>query len=46
MAQRSIANQLADALFRQKAVLLFGPWQVGKTTLVRAVVEQTGLPLA
>ena len=44
MIQRAVTTFLADSLFKQKAVLLFGPRQVGKTTLVRAIVEQMSVP--
>ena len=44
MVQRAVTTFLADSLFKQKAVLLFGPRQVGKTTLVRTIVEQIGVP--
>lgn len=44
MIQRSIATLLSDSLFKQKAVLLFGPRQVGKTTLVQTIARQTGIP--
>jgi len=40
MIQRTIVSQIAECLFQGKAIILFGPRQVGKTTLVEALLEQ------
>jgi predicted AAA+ superfamily ATPase len=42
---RHLAPRLREALADTPAVLIHGPRQLGKTTLVQQVVEQTGLPV-
>ncbi len=39
MIKRSITSQIKASLFQGKAVILFGPRQVGKTTLVEAFIN-------
>lgn len=38
--QRSVAVRIAARLFEGKAIILFGPRQAGKTTLVKHLLEQ------
>jgi len=40
MIVRSIENQIKDRLFKGKAILVFGPRQVGKTTLIKKIVSE------
>lgn len=42
MIIRQLASAISKRLFKGKAILLFGPRQVGKSTLVEAVINQTG----
>lgn len=42
MIDRSITSQITGRLFRNKAILLMGARQVGKTTLVRAIASEYG----
>jgi predicted AAA+ superfamily ATPase len=44
MVQRQLVARISARLFKGKAILLFGPRQVGKSTLAEAVLKQTGLP--
>lgn len=39
---RSLAARIQDRLFQGKAIILLGPRQSGKTTLIKAVLEQSG----
>lgn len=39
MIQRAIASSVNERFFRGKAVLLFGPRQSGKTTLVKSILQ-------
>lgn len=39
MVKRTISNIITDKLFREKAILVFGPRQSGKTTLVREILK-------
>ena len=38
--QRSIESSIQEELFQGKAILLFGPRQVGKTTAVEAILAK------
>lgn len=40
MYQRTLESQLESALFRGKVVILYGARQVGKTTLVRRILDK------
>lgn len=42
MITRTLQNKLSEKLFKGKAILLFGPRQVGKITLTRQLLEATG----
>ena len=44
MIARFLQKTLQDRLFQGKLLLLTGPRQVGKTTLVRAIAEASGQP--
>ncbi len=44
MIDRAIEAGFSAAFFQQKVLVLYGPRQTGKTTLVRKVVEQKGHP--
>jgi predicted AAA+ superfamily ATPase len=44
MVQRHLVPRILARLFKGKAILLFGPRQVGKSTMIEAVMQQTGLP--
>lgn len=39
MVKRHIANRISDKLFKGKAILIFGPRQSGKTTLVKSILK-------
>lgn len=39
MLSRSIEQNIKDKLFKGKAILVFGPRQVGKTTLVKSIIN-------
>lgn len=39
MIQRLIKNKLEQALFKGKTILLIGPRQVGKTTLIKEILS-------
>lgn len=45
MIQRAIESQIKSKLFRGKVILIFGPRQVGKTTLVKKIVAEAGIPV-
>ena len=45
MIVRSLENQIKEKLFKGKAILLFGPRQVGKTTLIRKIVAEMSIPI-
>ncbi len=40
MLPRLLQRQIEDALFKGKTLVLFGPRQVGKTTLAQAILAQ------
>jgi len=40
LVKRSIIDTMQDDLFEGKAILLFGPWQVGKTTAMLELLQQ------
>ena len=42
--KRILTDHMMKRLFKGKAILLFGPRQVGKSTLVHALMEATGQP--
>lgn len=42
MINRTLEKQIKSRLFRGKAILLFGPRQAGKTTLVQTLVSSLG----
>ena len=42
MIERSIKNQIDSRLYKGKAVIIVGPRQVGKTTLLRAMSQMFG----
>ena len=44
MIERSIESQIKNKLFKGKAILLFGPRQVGKTTLIKKIVAEADMP--
>ena len=44
MIERSIESQIKDKLYKGKAILLFGPRQVGKTTLIKKIVAESNVP--
>ena len=43
---RLLEKRITERFFKGKAILLFGARQVGKSTLVEAVLKQTGQPYA
>jgi predicted AAA+ superfamily ATPase len=45
MIVRSLENQIKEKLFKRKAILLFGPRQVGKTTLIKKIVAEMDIPI-
>lgn len=45
MIERSIEKLIKDKLFKGKAILVFGPRQVGKTTLIRKIVSDLAVPV-
>ncbi len=44
MIQRTLLNQLLSACFKGKIILLFGARQVGKTTLLKQLVNEVSTP--
>mgnify|MGYP002640886194 CR=1 FL=1 len=44
MIYRQLTQQLKDNLFQNKALVLLGPRQTGKTTLIRELVKELNLP--
>lgn len=44
MIKRAIEEQVKAKLFQGKAILIFGPRQVGKTTLVKKIVAEANVP--
>jgi uncharacterized protein len=40
MIQRLLSDQISGSLFKGKAILLFGPRQVGKTTTIRELLKK------
>lgn len=44
MIARFLQKTLEERLFQGKLLLLTGPRQVGKTTLVRAIAQASGRP--
>jgi len=44
MIARYIAQQIKDRLFKGKAILVFGPRQSGKSTLIEETVKKLGQP--
>jgi predicted AAA+ superfamily ATPase len=45
MVKRTLANRISEKLFKGKAILLFGPRQSGKTTLVQSILKATSKKL-
>lgn len=45
MIRRILEEKILGELFRGKAIILFGPRQAGKTTLVRSITKSTGYPV-
>jgi len=44
MIKRDIENSILERLFKGKVLLIFGPRQVGKTTLIKKIGELSGVP--
>jgi|CXWJ01.1.fsa_nt_gi predicted AAA+ superfamily ATPase len=44
MIKRAIEEQIIQNLFKGKAVIIYGPRQVGKTTLVKEITQQINIP--
>ena len=42
MIQRALENKIRGELYKGKAIILFGPRQVGKTTLVKSITNSSG----
>jgi len=40
MVQRLLLGQISDNIFKGKVILLFGPRQVGKTTMIRVLLKE------
>jgi uncharacterized protein len=40
MIQRFLSNQVSGSLFKGKVILLFGPRQAGKTTMIRELLKE------
>ncbi len=45
MIERSLESQIKEIFFKGKAILLFGPRQVGKTTLIKKIVSEIDVPI-
>ncbi|MEO1713999.1 MAG: AAA family ATPase [Bacteroidota bacterium] len=43
MIHRIVEQKITDRLFQGKVILLVGPRQVGKTTLVKTIAQKSGL---
>lgn len=43
MYQRTIENSIKKALFRGKIIIIYGPRQVGKTTLSKKILNESGV---
>jgi uncharacterized protein len=44
MIKRAIEDQITQNLFKGKAIILYGPRQVGKTTLIQKITKQLSIP--
>lgn len=42
--QRRLESEIKNSLFKGKIIIIYGARQVGKTTLVRKIAEETGQP--
>ena len=42
LIKRLLEDKINKSLFHGKAVILFGPRQVGKTTLINSILEKRG----
>lgn len=43
--KRSIAQKIQDRFFQKKAIIILGPRQVGKTTMITEIIENQELPV-
>lgn len=43
--KRSIAQEIQDRFFQKKAIIVLGPRQVGKTTMINEIIESQELPV-
>src|ERR1035437_4524449 len=43
LIERSIKNEVEEWLFKGKVIIIYGPRRVGKTTLVREILEKFGV---
>ncbi len=46
MIPRTIENKLINQIDYKKAILVFGPRQVGKTTLIKDLMKKVGQPFS
>ena len=44
MIKRTIQDAIEQSLFKGKAIIIYGARQVGKTTLIRAIQQETAVP--
>ena len=44
MIRRTIQNAIEQSLFKGKAIMIYGARQVGKTTLIMAIQQETAVP--
>ena len=44
MIKRAIEEQIIQNLFKGKAIIIYGPRQVGKTTLVQKIIQGVNSP--